>query len=90
MNKSDELKEQPRKEVKCKKQRHSKKYVKEIKKKLQVSMFSIAMILLLIAGSKLAGLHVPLNNIKDIGKEKLTADESKTLEKGKRQKTDKP
>ena len=80
MNKSNELKEQPRKEVKCKKQRHSKKYVKEIKKKLQVSMFSIAMILLLIAGSKLAGLHVPLNNIKDIGKEKLTADESKTQE----------
>ena len=43
-------------------------------------MFSIAMVLLLIAGGKLAGLSVPIDNIKDIAREKLTADESKTQE----------
>ena len=69
-----------KKEKEYSKKKYSKKYVKKVKKKLQISMFSIAMVLLLIVGCKLAGLPVPLNNIKDIEKEKLTADESKTLE----------
>ena len=48
------------------------------------------MVLLLIAGSKLAGLSIPINTAKNIIQTNLSADESKTLEKGKRQKTDKP
>ena len=62
------------------KQKYSKKYAKKIKQKLQVSMFSIAMVLLLIAGSKLAGLSVPINNIKDIAKKGLVADENQMQE----------
>ena len=69
-----------RKKKECGKQKYSKRYAKKIKKKLQVSMFSIAMVLLLIAGSKLAGLSIPIDNIKNIAKEKLTANESKTQE----------
>ena len=69
-----------RKKKECGKQKYSKRYAKKIKQKLQVSMFSIAMVLLLIAGSKLAGLSIPIDNIKNIAKEKLTANESKTQE----------
>ncbi len=69
-----------RRKQKYGKQKCSKKYARKIKQKLQVSMFSIAMVLLLIVGGKLAGLSVPINNIKDIAREKLTADESKAQE----------
>lgn len=73
MNKSINL------ENKNARKKHSKKYMKQLKKKLQISMFSISMVLLLVAGCKLAGLSIPINNIKeDIEKTGLSAEESKT------------
>ena len=63
--------------------KHSKKYMKQLKKRLQISMFSIGMVLLLIAGGKLAGLSIPINNLKeDIAKTGISAEESKTSKDG--------
>ena len=60
------------------KQKYSKKYAKKIKKKLQVSMFSIAMVLLLIAGCKLVGLYMPVNRLEEDISEHVIR-ENKTL-----------
>ncbi len=60
--------------------KRSKKYVKKLKSRIQVSTLCIATILMLIAIGKLAGLSVPIDNIKDVAKERLTADESITQE----------
>ncbi len=54
-----------RKKQEYRKQRYSKKYAKKLKKKLQVSMFSIVMVLLLIAGGKLAGICMPINRLEE-------------------------
>ena len=69
--------------------KHSKKYAKSIKKKIQISMFSIATVLLLIAGSKLAGLSVPINKQKENIETNLSAEESKIIEKTEKEKQSK-
>ena len=80
---------EPEWQTKGTRQKYSKKYAKKIKKKLQVSMFSIAIILLLIVGTKLAGLSVQKNNLKNIGKTNLEAEESKVIEETEKEKTSK-
>jgi len=60
------------------KQKYSKKYARKLKKKLQVSMFSIAMVLLLIVGGKLVGLYMPVNRLEEDISEHVIR-ENKTL-----------
>lgn len=58
--------------------KHSKKYLKVLKKRLLACMSSIAVCLVLIAGSKLAGLSMPIS-IKNILPTKSNADETKII-----------
>ena len=51
----------------------SKKYVKKLKKRIQISTLSIATVLMLIAIGKLAGLSVTINIGKNISVANLTA-----------------
>lgn len=56
--------------------KYSKKYQRKIKKRILGSISSIAICLMLIAGSNLAGLSTPMNNLKNFLPAKSNADET--------------